>query len=41
MIKENRIQQINKSDIEILNNIKDLRIKITLLASQFDPFQML
>jgi hypothetical protein len=41
MIEENSIQQINRSDIEILNNIKDLRIKITLLASQFAPFQML
>lgn len=41
MIKENSIQQINRSDIEILNNIKDLKIKITLLESQFDPFQML
>ena len=41
MIKEKSIQKINKFDIELLNNIKNLRIKITLLANQFDPFQML
>jgi len=40
MIQENSIH-LNKSDIEVLNNIKNLKIKITLLASQFDPFQML